>query len=184
MSTSLALAILISAFLAVGWMVSWALKSELARLADLAKWEGKYSASARELLANADPLPRSTLATLAFWNEAIADKKFPFLFALALTSKKNKLLNGERASTANDDEERVFLQQNPDFEEKYLETLLSAIMMIGFSHWFWGFYIRATLADILAEHKRRRVERFSKAVQKELGLTKQPLDQAICAASI
>ncbi|WGJ15659.1 hypothetical protein QEV83_05185 [Methylocapsa sp. D3K7] len=171
MSISLALAILIPVSLAAVWVASLAVKRDLERLANLDKWSRKYASSARDLLTTTGCLPASIIDDLAFWNGAVADKKFPFLFAIAISVKRQKLLNGERTSAINSDDERIFIQQNPEFEEKYINTSLNAFMTIGYSHWFWGGIIRAAMADIFAEHKRRRIERFSRAVQKEVRLT-------------
>jgi hypothetical protein len=184
MNISLALAVLISASMAALWVASLVLKGDLERLANLSKWSGKYSSSVWNLLSTNDDLPASMIDDLAFWNRAVADKKFPFHFAMALSMRRRKLLNGDRSSSKGNDEERIFIQQNPDFEEKYIDVYSNAFMTIGYSHWLWGGVIRAAMTDIFAEHKRRRIERFSRAVQKEVKLTKAPATTVACVTSV
>ncbi|ATQ67437.1 MULTISPECIES: hypothetical protein [Methylosinus] len=184
MSISTSLLILISIVFVGVRVVSYFLSADLDRLEKLAKWSGKYSSSARELLSMTDAMPPSVVRELGFWNEAVVDRRFPFLLAVALSNKRRELLNGANlSSTTDDDDKRIFMQKNPALEDIYYDTLVYALMTIGYSHWLWGLIIRTALADIVAEHKKRRLKSFSSAVQQNVKLTRASSDCASFVAS-
>lgn len=170
MKPALELELLIIAAFAFAWAWSRILKLELDRLANLAKWSGRYSSSMRDFLAFPVNVPNSLINDLRYWNRAISNKKVPFYLALAISVRRRKLMNGAPAIKI-DHYEKDFFSDNPGMGELYMSATVSAVLTISYSHWFWGPIIRAGMADIFAEHQRRKVERFSRAVQREIKLS-------------
>ncbi|RNJ49280.1 hypothetical protein [Methylocystis hirsuta] len=176
------LAIVLSAFAAFKLFEIF-LAIDLDRLAKRAKWSGKFFSTTRDIISN-DILPLEMIETLAFWNDAVADKSVPFLLAMALKNRQKKLLSSSKSKRSYKvDEERVFLQNNPEIADKYLDAIVYAITTIGYSHWLWGPAIRMTVADMCIENKKQRVEGFSRAVQREVRVSKHhtELASACCA---
>jgi hypothetical protein len=138
MSTSWLLALLLTAAVAFLLGASF-LKMELDRLAQLAKWSGRYTNSMRAFISASDTLPKSIIDDLQFWNKAIADKRMPFWLGIATSMRKNKILRGPQTTRNHDDDEkRLFFQKYPELEEGYINTVFDAVMTISYSHWLWG----------------------------------------------
>lgn len=183
MSMSLTLVIVIVA-IGIAWLVvSSTLRSDIERLDKLAKWSAKYAGTMRDLLKIDAELPKSIINVLDFWNSAVADRRFPSRFAYVLMMMRKELMNGVDFNKKDDDDARIFMQKHPEFEDKYMSAVVFAMMTISYSSWFWGPAIRSTIADIYAEHERRRMDRFTKAVQTKVKLSPAPQTSALCAVS-